>query len=169
MVDGDGNHLRSVILPEPLALIQGHAGIPCFLWRRLVWKHVGPFSEDLFLAEDYEYWLRILAAGLRVAPLHACLYEYRRHERSLTDAHRGHTFAAAEQALLRHLPRLASLDRSVPGDAWLYLASLATWRGDHARAAHYTLRAFACAPLRATRYLGAHALRKLAGTPPPPA
>ena len=73
---------------------------------------MGEYATDLFLAEDYDYWLRVLAAGFTLLPIHQTLYEYRRHARSLTDEYRGRTFATAERALLRNLPRLAWAGRS---------------------------------------------------------
>jgi glycosyltransferase involved in cell wall biosynthesis len=150
LIGVDGSILGSVTLPEPPALIRGDAGIPCFLWRRQVWEQVGDFSEDLFLAEDYEYWLRILASRMPIEHLPERLYQYCLHDRSLTDLRRGQTFLAAERALLRHLPAVTWNGRAARGDAWLYLASLATWRGDLWRAARYTLHAMAYTPLRAT-------------------
>jgi glycosyltransferase involved in cell wall biosynthesis len=153
LVGEEGNVLGAARLPEPAGLIRGDAGIPCFLWRRDLWEWVGDFSDDLFLAEDYEYWLRILATDMPLEHLAESLYLYRRHDRSLTDLHRGKTFLAAERGLLRQMPHMG-LDRAGRGQAWLYLASLATWRGDSARAARYTLRAMTYSPWQAIRQIG---------------
>lgn len=55
----------------------------CFLYRREVAETVGGYDADLFLVEDYDYWLRI-AKCYPVAHLPQCLYEYRNHGTSLT-------------------------------------------------------------------------------------
>lgn len=55
----------------------------CFLYRREVAETVGGYDADLFLVEDYDYWLRI-AKCYPIAHLPQCLYEYRNHGTSLT-------------------------------------------------------------------------------------
>lgn len=55
----------------------------CFLYRREVAETVGGYDADLFLVEDYDYWLRI-AKCCPVVHLPQCLYEYRNHGTSLT-------------------------------------------------------------------------------------
>ena len=162
LIDEAGQRLDVVVrLPDARGLVTGPAGIPCFLWRDAVWRRVGPFAEDLALAEDYEYWLRVLAAGLEVTPLHQTLYLYRRHAASLTDRRRGATFAAAERALLRWKDPLTRRDASLRGAIWLYLSSLATWRGAYRAAVSYTLRAAAVAPRATTAQVITFARKRL--------
>ncbi len=55
----------------------------CFLYRRKTAETVGGYDAELFLVEDYDYWLRI-AKQYPVAHLPRCLYEYRNHGGSLT-------------------------------------------------------------------------------------
>ena len=55
----------------------------CFLYTRAVYEKLGPYDERLFLAEDYDYWLRALAS-FKLAHLDRPLYYYRLHPRSLT-------------------------------------------------------------------------------------
>ena len=54
-----------------------------FLYTRAVYDRLGPYDEGLFLAEDYDYWLRALAS-FKLAHLDRPLYYYRLHPRSLT-------------------------------------------------------------------------------------
>ncbi len=56
----------------------------CFMYRCQTGKRVGLYNQDLFLCEDYEYWLRIAAKG-KILPLHENLYRYRRHNKSLSE------------------------------------------------------------------------------------
>lgn len=56
----------------------------CFMYRRTVAEVVGEYDREAFLAEDYDYWLRIskvapLAHMAGIAP-----YRFRVHERSLS-------------------------------------------------------------------------------------
>ncbi len=163
ILDEQGRVVRHAVAMEPEQLITGFdgIGITSFLYRRSVYERVGDYAEDLFLAEDYDYWLRILAGGMRMHHLPKTLYQYRRHAGSLTDVHRGQTFLAAERSLLRHLPEMPWLTREQRGQAYLFLASLASWRGDTASMLRYTLTGLPYAPMHATAKLGAFSLRRL--------
>jgi glycosyltransferase involved in cell wall biosynthesis/SAM-dependent methyltransferase len=55
----------------------------CFLYTRAVYEKLGAYDEGLFLAEDYDYWLRALAA-FKLAHLGKPLYYYRLHPDSLS-------------------------------------------------------------------------------------
>ncbi len=46
-------------------------------WTKRIGGKVGPFREDLFWVMDYEYWLRILAAGGWVGFVNAELAAFR--------------------------------------------------------------------------------------------
>jgi glycosyltransferase involved in cell wall biosynthesis len=55
----------------------------CFLYTRAVYDKLGGYRDHLFLAEDYDYWLRALAA-FKLAHLPRPLYYYRLHPDSLS-------------------------------------------------------------------------------------
>ncbi len=148
VIDADGQYVKTMAAAPPARFLEGYNAVPCFLYRRKLYEELSGYAEDLFLAEDYEYWLRIYASRHRMYPLHVNLYEYRRHARSLTDEHRGRTFAAAERALLRQLPNLAWAGSKVRGEAYLHLASLASWQGHRSRALRYALHAARYQPLQ---------------------
>lgn len=160
VMDEAGRFMQTNVAMPPDQLIQQYYGVPCFLYRRGVYEQLGGYAEDLFLAEDYDYWLRVLLSGYGMYPLHMNLYLYRRHSASLTDLHRGRTFLAAEQALRRNLPRLACMSRSIQGEAYVYLASLATWRRDYRRAGYYTMLASRYAPRLVAAKVGAFLLKR---------
>jgi glycosyltransferase involved in cell wall biosynthesis len=163
VIDDDGRYVQTNQAHPPARFIQGYDAVPCFLYRRAVYEELGGYADDLFLAEDYEYWLRIYATRHTMLPLPDTLYEYRRHARSLTDEYRGRTFATAERALLRNLPRLAWAGRSARGAAYLHLASLATWQGQRRRAANYSLHAAYLLPLRFAGQVLAFTAKRLRG------
>lgn len=56
----------------------------CFMYRREVRDIVGEYDDTTFCAEDYDYWLRVLERFGRIVPINEILYQYRRHEASLT-------------------------------------------------------------------------------------
>ena len=56
----------------------------CFLYRRQVLEEIGGYDPEMFLLEDYDYWLRILIRYGCIAHIRKTLYRYRMHEGSLT-------------------------------------------------------------------------------------
>jgi glycosyltransferase involved in cell wall biosynthesis len=50
---------------------------PEVFWTKRISDSIGPFREDLFWVMDYDYWLRILAAGGRVGFIDAELAAFR--------------------------------------------------------------------------------------------
>lgn len=159
-IDEDGNLTGQRVVPDPLGLITGKEGMASFLYRRRVYERVGEYADDLFLAEDYDYWLRVLAAGFRLQPLHEDIYEYRRHASSLTDSYSGRTFQAAEKALRRELPSLLRRFPQLRGTLYLHLASLASWRGDRKRAAAYALQGALFSPGATAKQVRAYVRRR---------
>lgn len=55
----------------------------CFLYRREVAKAIGDYDTDMFLVEDYDYWIRI-DKQYKLHYLPECKYTYRVHKASLT-------------------------------------------------------------------------------------
>lgn len=55
----------------------------CFMYRKTVAEKVGEYNPELFLAEDYDYWIRISKES-RITPLHKDLYKYAYRPESLT-------------------------------------------------------------------------------------
>jgi glycosyltransferase involved in cell wall biosynthesis len=56
---------------------------PCFLYRRKVYEVIGAYNRDAFLAEDYEYWIRVFKR-FRMIKLDRFIYRHRLHPQSLT-------------------------------------------------------------------------------------
>ncbi len=135
---------------DPHALVFKQCVGPSFLHRKRLSDAIGPYADDLFLAEDYDFWLRASAAGT-LRPLHRDLYLYRMHAATLTAGYRPQVMLAREQALLRNLPHLAWATRADRAEANLHLAELAELRGSRRDAWRYRLRAFRHDPLRALR------------------
>ncbi len=73
-----------------------------FLYRRTVYEKLGPYSEQVFLAEDYEYWLRA-SACFTLAHLERPLYYYRVHPNSLSRRFKGGAATEAALAVRRQI------------------------------------------------------------------
>ena len=55
----------------------------CFLYHRRVYEEIGEYDPEAYLAEDYDYWIRI-SKRFRMQRLRVPLYYYRLHQDSLT-------------------------------------------------------------------------------------
>jgi glycosyltransferase involved in cell wall biosynthesis len=96
----------------------------CFLYRREVTTALKGYDEDLFGAEDYDFWLR---ASLRFAfrRVPEFLYFYRFHANSLSARKRDLIHRNVETAVRRWLPQM-------------------NWQDDAARKRAYTEWGFSC-------------------------
>jgi len=88
-IDEDGEIMDLVELSPANMLIYGNCVGACFLYKRDVYEKTGDFNPDAFLAEDYEYWLRI-ANNFRMQRLRRPVYYYQYHSKSLTSEHGEH-------------------------------------------------------------------------------
>lgn len=115
VVDDNGERTGSVSVASPSLLAFGNTVGGSFLYRRAVYEGLGNYAEDLFLAEDYDYWLRA-AARFRLGVLPKDLYCYRIHGNTLTSQRARQISIAHEAALQRNLPDLGWVTRA--GRAW---------------------------------------------------
>ncbi len=74
----------------------------CFLYTRRVLETIGGYEHELFLCEDYDYWLRIFAK-YPVAYLDENLYAYRMHSGTLTSTRLKGQYEALEKVLIKNL------------------------------------------------------------------
>ena len=57
----------------------------CFLYRSYIANSIGGYRDDMFLVEDYEYWLRI-NLKYKIAKIEEYLYDWRLHSKGLTSS-----------------------------------------------------------------------------------
>lgn len=55
----------------------------CFMYRKETAQKVGEYDEEMFCAEDYDYWCRIALKG-KIQYCNENLYTYRKHKNSLS-------------------------------------------------------------------------------------
>jgi len=74
----------------------------CFLYRKNVMEQVGDYDESLFLAEDYDYWLRVWKE-FRCSHLQETLYRYSVSGDSLTATQKPGIVKATLKAIRKNL------------------------------------------------------------------
>jgi len=99
----DGTELGPYDLLDPSELPNSSCVGACFLYRRSVHEAIGDYRVDTFLAEDYDYWLRIFLkfpikrlAGVRP-------YRYGFHKDSLTSRRQGDVIVQTAKVRCRHV------------------------------------------------------------------
>ena len=82
--DAVGNPLdiKPMHLPDKPDMAKGNSIGACFMYTREVYERIGDYDPDLFLNEDYDYWMRI-ARHFRIRHIPELLYYFRRDEDSL--------------------------------------------------------------------------------------
>ncbi|MBF0330304.1 MAG: glycosyltransferase [Candidatus Omnitrophica bacterium] len=86
MVDMDGKILNAARVEDPEGLSTDNYVGHCFLYRRKVYESIGDYHAEPFLAEEYEYWLRV-RARFTMRRLAVPLYFHRIHPLTLTSVH----------------------------------------------------------------------------------
>ncbi len=69
--------------PDKLSLENLNGVGACFLYKKKVRDFIGEYDSNAFLAEDYDYWMRV-AKRFRMCHFPEVLYFYREHNKSLS-------------------------------------------------------------------------------------
>lgn len=153
VIDEQGRYVSPYPAQPASSLAYQNTLGPCFLYRRSVYQAIGEYDRDLFLAEDYDYWLRVYRQ-FEMAPLPMVLYEYRMHGHSLTStSKRAALLASLEGTLRRHLPYLHRCSRQERARGWIVCAATAARRNAPLRAASAYLRALSLSPAFSIGYV----------------
>jgi glycosyltransferase involved in cell wall biosynthesis len=96
VIDSYGEKVKDVNFIGFENIIFGNFIGSCFLYKKEVFERNSGYNENLFLIEDYDFWLRAIIHS-RYFQLKKKLYNYRKHEKSLTykiskDAQLGNLF-----------------------------------------------------------------------------
>lgn len=100
----------------------------CFLYKRKVHETLGGYQPNLFLVEDYDFWIRTVFQGFKLSFLKEKLYYYRFHEASLTESRRKDIARALYHLLDTHIPKFinSTQERFVTAEVYLRQAKTAT-------------------------------------------
>ena len=106
-IDEKGDVIEEVRVPDDLneSILSNNGVGASFMYRSDVAKQAGPYSEELFLVEDYEYWIR-LSFITQLAVLHKYLYKYRAHGGSLSATRKEGIAAAKVKMRIQYLPKV---------------------------------------------------------------
>lgn len=107
LIDPEGRLINEVVLGEPHDLLYGDVCGPSFLYRRTVADKVGEYDSALFLAEDYDYWMRIYHE-VPILHIQDNLYFYRKHDGSLTGTRRDKIISQSYRAVKKNYIDLLS-------------------------------------------------------------
>lgn len=83
LIDDGGEIKKEIFLPEIETLIFGNCVGASFLYDREVYERNQGYDENLFLVEDYDFWIRAFKHS-KYKHLHKSFYKYRTHEDSLS-------------------------------------------------------------------------------------
>lgn len=83
LIDDRGNITEEGKSPEPDMLVRRNSVGACFMYRSVVAERVGAYDPEMFLAEDYDYWMRIYQQSA-LKHINETCYLYRVHGGSLT-------------------------------------------------------------------------------------
>ncbi len=81
----DQSHSEIIKPPSGKSLKDVNIIGACFLYSKEVMQRVGLYDTDVFLAEDYDYWLRV-SKEFSICHLDEALYFYRIHSQSLYES-----------------------------------------------------------------------------------
>ena len=82
-IDDDGNVFEYFSAGSVESLKKTNLMGACFLYPRRVYEEIGEYDASAFLAEDYDYWIRI-SKKFKMQRLRVPLYYFRIHKDSLT-------------------------------------------------------------------------------------
>lgn len=149
-IDSEGNWLSTWTVSDHREMLSpfgpGTALGACFLYRRVVHEILGPYSEELFMVEDFDFFLRA-SARFRMAVIHKDLYAYRSHAGSLTARFPERIQRLTDLALERNLPQLGWASAQEKASVYLNLARRAQQQREWRRAWRNGLAALRVAPL----------------------
>ena len=138
-IDDQGQVIGRHRVPAPDELPYWNAVGACFLYRRSLYERLGGYDEDLFLAEDYEFWLRALGS-FRFHALPQDLFLYRVHGDSLSRLDSDRTKFTTRRILEKYLIE-SSWNQKYRSLAYLRLARDAVALDDKGSARSYFFKA----------------------------
>jgi len=101
-IDAKGCVVQQVDVEVPEKIIYRNVVGACFLYKNTVHKSLNGYVEDVFLAEDYDFWLRAYQS-FKFHRLQKNLYFYRVHNDSLSTKQKEKCFYVTKLAQKRTL------------------------------------------------------------------
>lgn len=121
LIDKKGVPFDSISVEGPEKLLIQNCVGPCFLFRKTVYERLEGYKDDLFGAEDYDFWMRA-SILFNLQPLNQNLYQYRIHPDSLTSRRMNSIRLATAETIRRNLPLIKWANNKLRAEAYLNLA-----------------------------------------------
>ncbi len=151
-IDDAGEYLGLCRRRPPSEIERANVIGACFMYRRSVAEQIGQYDPNAFLAEDYDYWLRISKVA-PLAHLEATPYKYRLHEASLTSLREAEAEIQAAKVRTKHA-RTRREWRAIMAAGYCVAATELRMRARYRAAFTYYLRAAWLNPAGAAAYRG---------------
>lgn len=151
---------RRISLPGTLRLEERNSVGACFLYTRKVHQAVGAYDTELFLVEDYDYFIRVQRQGFSVRHIPEPLYYFSRHDDALFCTR----FAEVQAAgiLVRYKNELLDEERAAEACMRLVMGNLRALKNPHLRRCHALFKRTSFTLTRAyERVLGAYLARRI--------
>lgn len=131
----------------------------CFLYKRAVHDKLGGYAEDLFLAEDYDFFIRAYN-NFKFAHLPQDLYQYRAHDQRLSATREMERYGVFERMFKRYIGLGYFPKRFDRMRLYLKLYYCLNPQGKTQEARQYLFKALSAAPLPFLFYMARRLLIK---------
>lgn len=139
-IDADGRIIGFAKAGDPSELAFRNPVGASFMYRRKVHETLGGYADDMFLCEDFDFWVRA-ANKFKIAPFHRDLYLYRAHAGSLSATRHKQVIAAMDRVMEQNLSKMSWVGNRALAQGYAVRASTAVQLGDFQAARRFLLRA----------------------------
>lgn len=103
IIDENDRKISQIIVPNDFfsAIWDSNFIGACFMYTREVYELIGDYDPEVFLCEDYDYWLRIIGK-FKITYLNEELYAWRKHDKSLSSQYKKGQYEMVEKVLLKN-------------------------------------------------------------------
>lgn len=144
-IDAQGQPIRRIVVGQPEELGIGKPVGVSHLFRRKVYEELKGYKEEMFLAEDLDFWIRAFIK-FKMLPYHEDLFLYRQHSTSLTSTYQ-RVYRVHGKILEAYLPEMHWMNKYRTAHAYFRQAKRAMYYRDIWPAANYLLQAFRTSPM----------------------
>jgi len=85
LINDGGSYLRTASVEPSELLVTGNCIGASFAYKSEIFTELGGYSEDKFMFEDYDFWVRCSEKGFRMLIVEGSPYRYRIHKEQLSN------------------------------------------------------------------------------------
>lgn len=153
-------HLHPIALPATPRFEERNSIGACFLYSRAVYERIGDYDTELFLVEDYDYFIRIRNAGFSMRHIAEPLYYFSRHDDALFCSRFAEVQAAG--VLVRYKNALLDKDKAAQACVGLVMRDLQGLKNPLLRRTYLALKKTSFTLTRSfERMMRAHVRRRI--------